>query len=69
MTLTEKTKKIQQLDAEYDALTEKIQAMKAKLVDGHGYSYRNMQAMIPTACRRQFDRQTEIENEIKTIDS
>ena len=69
MKLTEITTKWAELDAEYDALTEKIQAWKHEMLDKHGYTFDQMHEMAPTACRKQFDRQTEIEAEIKNLDT
>lgn len=68
MTLREITAKRKELDNEYDALTEKIQAKRAELVDVHGYSLRDAGNMMSTACRKEFDRQTVIENEIAELD-
>ena len=65
MTLPEITAKWAELDAEYDALTEKVQSIRRQLMDKHGYTYDEAASMMSTAGRKEFDRQTEIEAEFR----
>jgi hypothetical protein len=69
MTLPEITQKWTELDTEYDALTEKLQAKRHELMDKHGYSYDEAAAMMSSVGRKEFDRQTEIEAELKALDT